>query len=535
MANANHYVPELPCIKLNLRRIAKHRMQENVQIRSALISVYYKEGLDRIAKALHALEVKIFSTGGTADYLTELGIPVERIEDLSGYPSILGGRVKTLHPKVFGGILARRALHEDIQQLRQYAIPAIDLVVVDLYPFSETVHGTAEEEEIIEKIDIGGISLIRAAAKNYRDVLVIASREEYDGLHEILTAEKGISKYGQRKYFAKKAFAVSAAYDAEIYAWFNHRENFVVCSEPKLSLRYGENPHQEAAFYGRLTDIFEKLHGRELSYNNLVDIESCVCLMQEFRAEGDKRPVFAMIKHTNACGLARAGSLSEAWMRALACDPVSAFGAVLICNKTLDASTAEKMQDHFFEVLIAPAYDEDALPLLKAKKNRIILRQKRFDFPGIQYKSLLNGTLVQDRNLHASGREGLQYITVKHPSGPEIRDLLFAEKAVKHLKSNSIALVKDEQLIGAGMGQTSRVDALEQALVKVRNFGFDAAGAVMASEAFFPFPDCVEIAWNAGIRAVIQPGGSVRDQDSIAFCDAHDMAMVFSGKRHFKH
>ena len=511
-------------------------MQLPVTIKSALISVFYKDQLEPLIRKLDESGVTIYSTGGTGKFISELGVDVEMVEDLTSYPSILGGRVKTLHPKIFGGILARRDVQEDTTQLGQFGIPPIDLVIVDLYPFEETVNSTDDESEIIEKIDIGGVSLIRAAAKNYKDVVIISSKNEYSELLEFLDKQGGETTLSQRKYFAKKAFEVTSHYDQAIYTYFNHNENFNIGYSPKIEMRYGENPHQQAAFYGRLNSVFDKLHGKEISYNNLTDIESCVYLMEEFNNETTSgKAVFAIIKHTNACGLAVAETLEAAWDKALAADPVSAFGGVLISNSTIDKATANKINELFFEVLIAPDFNQDALMILQSKKNRILLKQKQFEFPAVQFKSLLNGILVQDRNRRASDEKELQFVTDKKPTASQIADLLFAEKAVKHLKSNGIVLVKHNQLIGCGTGQTSRVDALNQAIAKANSFGFDVKNSVMASEAFFPFPDCVEIAYKAGVTAVIQPGGSLRDQESISFCNAHGLAMVTTGLRHFKH
>lgn len=507
-----------------------------VTVKSALISVFYKDQLEPLIRKLDESGVIIYSTGGTGKFIEELGVHVEMVEDLTSYPSILGGRVKTLHPKVFGGILARRDMQEDTLQLDRFGIPAIDLVIVDLYPFEETVNSTDDESAIIEKIDIGGVSLIRAAAKNYRDVVIISSKNEYPELLELLDKQGGETTLSQRKYFAKKAFELTSHYDQAIYSYFNHNENFSVSQSPKTVMRYGENPHQQAAFYGKLNSLFDKLHGKDISFNNLVDIESCIYLMEEFKAEtAEGKAVFAIIKHTNACGLSVADTLESAWEKALAADPVSAFGGVLIANSIIDLPTATKINDLFFEVLIAPGFNEDALEILKTKKNRILLRQLIFDFPVTQFKSLLNGVLVQDRDTATASEKKLNFVTDKKPDSAQIEDLLFAEKAVKHLKSNGIVLVKNKQLIGCGTGQTSRVDALNQAITKAKSFGFDIKDAVMASEAFFPFPDCVEIAFHSGINAVIQPGGSVRDQDSISFCNAHGVAMVTTGIRHFKH
>lgn len=511
------------------------QQQFPVKIKSALISVFYKDKLEPIIHLLHKQGVVLYSTGGTRSFIEDLGVPVQAVEDLTQYPSILGGRVKTLHPKVFGGILARRNSPEDQQQLTQFHIPEIDLVVVDLYPFEETVRHTQDVHEIIEKIDIGGVSLIRAAAKNYHDVLIVASKDDYTALEEILS-NGGETTLDQRTLFAKKAFSITSHYDAAIYKWMDHDAHIDMRFSPKTDMRYGENPHQHAAFYGPLTEVFEQIHGKDISYNNLVDIESCMYLMEEFEADkASGKATFAIIKHTNACGLATAATVSEAWDKALAADPVSAFGGVLICNRTIDMDSAVKIHELFFEVLIAPGFEADALALLKGKKNRILLNQRMFSFPNKQFKSMLNGVLVQDRNLKTAHAADLQLVTATQPTDSQIQDLLFAEKAVKHLKSNGIALVKDGQMIGCGTGQTSRVDALKQAIEKATSFGFDVRGSVMASEAFFPFPDCVEIAYLAGIAAVIQPGGSVRDKDSIDFCDAHGMPMVMSGTRHFKH
>lgn len=506
-----------------------------VKIKSALISVYYKDKLEPIIHALHRLGVVLYSTGGTRSFIEDLGVPVQAVEDLTLYPSILGGRVKTLHPKVFGGILARRASNEDQQQLTQYHIPEIDLVIVDLYPFEETIRHTTDHSEIIEKIDIGGVSLIRAAAKNYHDVLIIASKDDYSALQDILDAG-GETKLGQRMYFAKKAFNITSSYDSAIFGWMDHGEHLDLRYAPKIGMRYGENPHQQAAFYGHLGEVVEQIQGKEISYNNLVDIESCIYLMEEFEASKEAgKATFAIIKHTNACGLATADSVESAWDKALAADPVSAFGGVLICNQAIDKAAAGKINELFFEVIIAPDFDAEALALLQSKKNRIILRQRMFKFPVKQFKTVLNGVLMQDRNVKATRADELMKVTDIHPTEAQIQDLLFAEVVVKHLKSNGIALVRNGQLIGCGTGQTSRVDALKQALAKAALFGFDVRGSVMASEAFFPFPDCVQIAHEAGISAVIQPGGSVRDKDSIDYCNTHGLPMVLSGTRHFKH
>jgi phosphoribosylaminoimidazolecarboxamide formyltransferase / IMP cyclohydrolase len=510
-------------------------MQKKVAIKNALISVFYKDGLDEIVRELHRSGVVMYSTGGTASYIEALGLPVEKIEQLTDYPSILGGRVKTLHPKVFGGILARRSLQEDVAQMESYALPSFDLVMVDLYPFTETLRQTSDEAAIIEKIDIGGVSLIRAAAKNYTDVLVVSSKSDYPWLLELLQAGNG-SSLEQRKQMAAKAFATTRAYDTAIAAYFDSSSitDFSSFGDAQ-SLRYGENPHQQAVFYGHLDSLFEQLNGKEISYNNLVDIESAVYLMEDMEQLAEGAPVCAITKHTNACGLSLGDNLSDAWDKALAADPVSAFGGVIIVNKEVDEATASRMHTLFFEVLIAPAFSAPALDILRQKKNRILLLQRQFEFPARQFKSMFDGVLVMDRNLQLSSKASARIATQVAPDDREWGDLLMAELLVKHLKSNGIALVKNRQLIAIGTGQTSRVDALQQAIAKAKIFGFSTEGAVMASEAFFPFPDCVEIAHTAGIKAAIQPGGSVKDQDSIDFCDQHQMAMVLTGIRHFKH
>lgn len=508
-----------------------------------MISVFHKEGLEPILRYLSEQGVQLYSTGGTQRHIEELGLQVEAVEDLTSYPSILGGRVKTLHPKVFGGILSRRSEAGDAEQLATYDIPELDLIIVDLYPFEETLKQTQDESSIIEKIDIGGISLIRAAAKNYRDVLVCASRDQYPDLLSILEEKEASSSIDDRRRFAKNAFAISSHYDTAIHNWFIDSDqalngeskesmSFSISAGPSRSLRYGENPHQAAQYYGRLEDLLEQVHGKALSYNNLVDIDAAVELMGDF-LEAD--PSFAIIKHTNACGLATRSTLSEAYAAALAADPVSAFGGILISNRPIDLNTAELIHSLFCEVLIAPSYDDDALELLKSKKNRIILIQRGFDLGKDRHRSLLGGVVVQDRDSSVETAADLKTATERSPSEEEIRDLLFANKAAKHLKSNTIVLAKGAQVIGIGTGQCSRVDALRQAIDKARRFEFDLEGAVMASDAFFPFPDCVEIAFEAGIQAVIQPGGSIRDQDSIDFCNANNMAMVLTGVRHFKH
>lgn len=503
-------------------------MPDTVALKNALISVYHKEGLEPIVRQLVRHGVNIYSTGGTQTYLEELGAKVHRVEDLTGYPSILGGRVKTLHPKVFGGILGRRELADDLKQLDEYEIPQLDLVIVDLYPFEDTVASGASEQDIIEKIDIGGISLIRAAAKNFKDVVIIPSKDGYAPLAAIL--EHGAeTTMAQRKAFATSAFAVSSHYDTAIHSYFSgggfaHRE------VGTKVLRYGENPHQQGFFHGDIDALFDQVHGKELSYNNLLDVDAAVHLIAEF-----DEPTFAILKHNNACGLASRSTLAEAYTDALAGDPVSAFGGVLIANREVDAATATLMHDLFFEVVIAPSYAADALEILKQKKNRVILIQKPCAFPGRQFRTLLNGVLEQDRDLSTQTAADMRPVTTEVPTERELADLVFANKLVKHTKSNTIVLAKDGQLLASGCGMTSRVDALRFALTKAKSFGFDLNGAVMASDAFFPFPDCVEIAGNEGIRAVVQPGGSIKDKDSIDYCNANGLAMVMTGVRHFKH
>ena len=502
------------------------------QITSALISVYSKDGLGRIVKKLDDLGISIYSTGGTQKFIKDLGIPVTAVEDLTSYPSILGGRVKTLHPKVFGGILARRELQDDLDQLSEYQIPPIDLVIVDLYPFEDTVKSKAPEQEIIEKIDIGGISLIRAAAKNYKDVLVVASRERYESLFSLLESENGVTSLDTRRDFAGDAFNVSSHYDSEIFKFFDgdHKSALKVSEKKSRKLRYGENPHQEGLFYGNLDELFEQIHGKEISYNNLLDIDAAVGLISEFDTT-----TFAILKHNNACGLASRDSLVDAWTAALAGDPVSAFGGVLITNRNIDVATAEEMNRIFFEVVIAPGYSEEALKVLKQKKNRIILLQREFNLSGKIIRTILNGVIFQDRDQSTESETEMKISTIREASPAELDDLVFANKIVKHTKSNAIVLAKNRQLVASGVGQTSRVDALNQSIEKARHFKFDLKGAVMASDAFFPFADSVEIAEKAGITAVVQPGGSVRDQESIDYCNEHNMAMVFTGIRHFKH
>ncbi len=508
-------------------------MSHPVKIKSALISVYYKDNLEPLIRQLHADGVTFYSTGGTEKFIRDLGIDVIAVEDLTGYPSILGGRVKTLHPKVFGGILNRRENKDDKAQIGEYEIPEIDLVIVDLYPFEETVKSGAKEEDIIEKIDIGGISLIRAAAKNYNDVVIIASKNDYTTLSNILTENGGYTMLSHRKSFARQAFNTSSHYDTSIFNYFNQEDPLAVFkySEQKLSpLRYGENPHQKGFFYGDLTEMFDKLNGKELSYNNLVDVDAAVSLIDEF-----EEPTFAILKHTNACGIASKASIFDAWKAALACDPVSAFGGVLICNREIDAEAAADINNLFFEVLIAPSYNNDALSILTGKKNRIILKRKDVQLPAKQFKTLLNGVIEQDKDLQIEGPEQMVPVTDRIPDEQQMKDLAFANKIVKHTKSNTIVLAKDGCLITSGVGQTSRVDALQQAIVKAKAFHFDLTGSVMASDAFFPFPDCVSIAADAGIVMVLQPGGSIKDQDSIDMANNKGIGMVTTGVRHFKH
>lgn len=491
------------------------------KIASALISVYHKDNLAPIVEQLAKEGCVIYSTGGTQDFIEGLGFKVERVEDLTGYPSILDGRVKTLHPKIFGGILAKREA-DHLGQLNKYEIPEIDLVIVDLYPFEQTVATTDDESAIIEKIDIGGISLIRAAAKNFNDVAIVPSMADYGFLHEKLTTQNGCLSLEDRRYLATRAFAISSGYDTAIGRWFAGSRH----------LRYGENPHQKAAFHGNLSDIFDIHEGKELSFNNLVDVDAAVRLIAEFKGE---KPTFAILKHTNACGISTRENVLEAWNSALACDPVSAFGGVFVTNTLVDLDTANEINKIFYEVIIAPSFSEDAHKLLTAKKGRIVLRLKKYPNQAKQTKTILNGLLEQDVNSHTEAVNDLKTCTNKAPSPEELEDLLFALKCVKHLKSNAIAIVKGKQLLGMGCGQTSRVDALRQAIHKANSFGFDVKGAVMASEAFFPFPDCVQIGAEAGLVAISQPGGSIKDQDSINACNELGLAMVLTGVRHFLH
>lgn len=507
-------------------------MSSDKKIKTALVSVYHKDGLDDIIKILGELGVRFISTGGTRSFIESLGFDCQGVEEITGYPSILGGRVKTLHPKIFGGILSRRGLQEDAKQVKAYDIPDIDLVIVDLYPFEETVASGALEQDIIEKIDIGGISLIRAAAKNFKDVTIIASKKQYEPLFNMLVAKNGVTNIEDRKWFAKEAFAVSSAYDSAIFNYMddNAGSAFRCAQDGAMHLRYGENPHQKGTFYGDFKFMFDQLHGREISYNNLLDIESAVSLIQEF-----DDTTLAILKHNNACGIASRVSVVEAWKDALAGDPVSAFGGIIVTNKGVEKDLAEEINKIFFEIIIAPSYTQEALDILEQKKNRIILVQKQTLSVDKQFRSLLNGVLVQDKDLSIQNENDLRLVTKRPLKQTEIDDLLFANKLVKHTKSNAIILVKNKQLCAGGIGQTSRVDALKQAIEKAETFGFDLNGAVMASDAFFPFPDCVEIAGNAGITAVVQPGGSVKDNLSVDYCNEHNISMVMTGVRHFKH
>ena len=507
-------------------------MSESKRIKTALVSVYHKDGLDAIIRRLAEEGVEFLSTGGTRHFIESLGYPCHAVEDLTGYPSILGGRVKTLHPKVFGGILCRRELEEDRQQVTQYEIPEIDLVIVDLYPFEDTVASGADAQSIIEKIDIGGISLIRAAAKNFNDVVIVASKAQYKPFLDIITENGAVTTREERRWFAKEAFAVSSHYDSAIFGWFDGGEDSAfrcAAEEPKV-LRYGENPHQKGVFFGDLNKMFDQIHGKEISYNNLLDINAAVDLIDEF-----DEVTFAILKHNNACGLASRPTVLEAWKDALAGDPVSAFGGVLVTNAVIDKETAEEINKLFFEVIIAPDYDVDALEILGQKKNRIILVRKEAKLPKKQFRSLLNGVLVQERDLDVETPADLKQVTEKAPTATEVEDMLFANKIVKNSKSNAIVLAKNKQLLASGVGQTSRVDALKQAIEKAKSFEFDLNGAVMASDAFFPFPDCVEIADKEGVKAVIQPGGSVKDELTFQYCNEHGVAMVITGIRHFKH
>lgn len=515
-----------------MERHNKEKMSQKIS--TALISVYHKDGLDEILKELNNLRVKFISTGGTRDFIQSLGYECEGVENITDYPSILGGRVKTLHPKIFGGILYRRGEESDRKTVKAYDIPSIDLVIVDLYPFEETVAQGGTQEEIIEKIDIGGISLIRGAAKNFNDVVIVPSKNQYKPLLDLLREKQGVSDLEDRRWFAREAFGVSSAYDAAIFNYFDaeNQSALRIAANHAKPLRYGENPHQKGVFYGNFDEIFTQLHGKEISYNNLLDIDAAVSLIADFN-----ETALAILKHNNACGMACRPTVKQAWDAALAADPVSAFGGIVVTNHKVDKEAAEAINEIFFEVIIAPEYDKDALDILFQKKNRIILAFNSVEklFQPMQYRSALNGMLVQERNAGVQSPACLQTVTEKAPSETETEDLVFANKLVKHTKSNAIVLAKGNQLIASGTGQTSRVDALNQAIQKAKVFGFDLNGAVMASDAFFPFPDCVEIAHKAGITAVIQPGGSVRDVESVAYCNQNGMAMVTTGVRHFKH
>jgi len=508
-------------------------MNTSKTIKSALISVFHKDGLEPVVKKLNDLNVTIYSTGGTEKFIRNLGINVIPVDEVTSYPSILGGRVKTLHPKVFGGILNRQDNENDVAELAEFNIPQIDLVIVDLYPFEKTVASGATEQDIVEKIDIGGISLIRAAAKNFKDTFIVSSMEQYDPFLNIISQNKGTTTISERKKFAAKAFNISSHYDTAIFNYFNEEEVVYKASEQNAKvLRYGENPHQKGYFFGNLDAMFDKLHGKELSYNNLLDVDAAVNLIEEFKGEA---PTFAILKHNNACGFAQRDTIKQAYVDALAGDPVSAFGGVLIANIEIDKETAEEIHSLFCEVVIAPSFSDEALSILKGKKNRIILIQKQVELPTKTIRTCLNGSLVQDKDSITDQLEDLTYVTNTKPTKDQIDDLLFASKLCKNTKSNTIILVKDKQLLAGGTGQTSRVDALNQAIEKATSFGFDLNGSVMASDAFFPFPDCVEIADKVGVKSVIQPGGSIKDQLSIDYCNEHDISMVMTGTRHFKH
>ena len=508
-------------------------MSTTKTIKSALISVFSKDGLAPIVTQLHQQNVTLYSTGGTEEFIKNLGIPVVAVEEITSYPSILGGRVKTLHPKIFGGILNRQDNESDIQQMEEFNIPQLDVVIVDLYPFEKTVASGASENEVIEKIDIGGISLIRAAAKNFKDTVIVASVTEYNLFLEMLIDGNGTTTLEQRRLLASKAFHVSSHYDTAIFNYFNTDETILKTSiDNGQVLRYGENPHQKGFFFGDFDAMFTKLHGKELSYNNLLDVDAAVNLISEFKNDD---ATFAILKHNNACGLATRNAMKEAYLAALACDATSAFGGVLIANGTIDVATATEINSLFCEVVIAPSYDEKAIEILSEKKNRIILIIKDVALPVKQLRTCLNGILVQDKNNVTDTKQSLKNVTTTIPTDQEVNDLLFASKICKNTKSNTIVFAKNNTLISSGTGQTSRVDALKQAIEKANTFGFDLNGAVMASDAFFPFPDCVEIAKNAGITAVIQPGGSIKDELSINYCNENKVAMVFTGTRHFKH
>jgi phosphoribosylaminoimidazolecarboxamide formyltransferase/IMP cyclohydrolase len=503
------------------------------KIKNALISVFHKDGLDEIILKLNTLGVELYSTGGTYDYIKSLGINAHQVEDLTSYPSILGGRVKTLHPKVFGGILARRELQSDLDQLAHYEIPEFDLVIVDLYPFEKTVASGASEQDIIEKIDIGGISLIRAGAKNFKDVIIVASQNNYSDLKKLLDEKSGISSLEDRRFFATQAFAVSSYYDSKIYNWFslsNEEKQLRIVEEKVKTLRYGENPHQKGYFYGDLDQVVEILAGKELSYNNLLDVDAAIRLIADF-----DEPTFAILKHNNACGIASAPKLIDAWKAALAGDPVSAFGGVLITNRPIDFETAQEIDKLFYEVVISFDFEVTALEFLRRKGTRIILKLKMQEFDRYSVRTTLNGFLVQNTDFQTETKADMKVVTTISPNDSEFEDLVFANKVVKHTKSNAMVIVKNKQLIASGVGETSRVDAFKQAIEKAHNFGKDIKGAVLASDAFFPFADNVELAHGVGINAIVQPGGSKKDQDSVDYCNEHGMAMCFTGSRHFKH
>jgi phosphoribosylaminoimidazolecarboxamide formyltransferase / IMP cyclohydrolase len=503
------------------------------KIKNALISVYHKDGLPEIVARLSELGVRLISTGGTSEFIKDLGFPVQSVETLTTFPSILGGRVKTLHPSVFGGILARRGNVEDSEQLSKYRIPEIDLVIVDLYPFEETVAESTDEEEIIEKIDIGGISLIRAGAKNFNDVVIVSGREQYGSLLDLLNAKNGETSLEERKHFALEAFKTTSHYDSAIFNYFNREAEIPVfreCIDKSTILRYGENPHQKGIFFGDLNANFTKLSGKEISYNNLLDIDAAINLIDEFN-----ETTVAIIKHNNACGVASREPLADAWKDSLAGDPVSAFGGIIITNAEVDEISAKEIDKLFFEIIISPGYSEKAIEILKQKKNRILLLRKGWTGKNSGFRSILNGVLWQESDTSRESATDMKPVTIRIATSAELDDLVFANIIVKHSKSNAIVLVKNRQLCASGIGQTSRVDALRQAIAKAGTFGFDLSGAVMASDAFFPFADCVEIAHSAGITAIVQPGGSVRDQESVEYCNRNGVAMMFTGIRHFKH
>ena len=510
-------------------------MSSSKKASAALISVFHKDGLGPIVETLHAQGVILYSTGGTETFIKEMGIPVVAVEDVTSYPSILGGRVKTLHPKVFGGILNRQDNEGDVAQLKEFEIPQLDIVIVDLYPFEKTVASGASEQDIIEKIDIGGISLIRAAAKNYKDVICVSDRSDYADFLNILKTQDGATNLAQRKDFATRSFNTSSHYDTAIFNYFNggsQIDKLKISETNGQVLRYGENPHQKGVFFGDFEAMFTKLHGKELSYNNLLDVDAAVQLMGEFKEDA---PTFAILKHNNACGLATRDSLVTAYKDALAGDPVSAFGGVLIANRPIDMETATEIHSLFCEVVIAPGFTPEAQTLLQEKKNRILLIQNEVEMPQTQLRTCLNGFLLQEKDGITDAVKDLQYVTENQPDAAALEDLIFASKLCKHTKSNTIVLAKNKQLCASGTGQTSRVDALNQAIHKANSFSFNLEGAVMASDAFFPFPDCVEIAGNAGITSVIQPGGSIKDQLSVDYCNENKIAMVLTGTRHFKH